>query len=202
MRFALLVRIIHNWKSTITKKNIFVNNFSLQYFVDSAAEAATCFQRQPLLFVTHVCNLSLSEGIFHDELKVANVIPLYKADDVFAFNNYRPVSLLCILSKVFEKIMYNRLIDFLETYKILVKFQFGLRKFHSTYMALMILMDKLITALENGEHVIGIFLDFSKAFDTVDHEILLKKDAPFWYQRNSIQIVSELLIKPKTICNL
>ena len=101
--------------------------------------------------------------------------PLYKADDVFAFNNYRPVSLLCILSKVFEKVMYNRLIDFLETYKILVKFQFGFRKFHSTYMALMTLMDKLITALENGEHVIGIFLDFSKAFDTVDHEILLKK---------------------------
>ena len=73
------------------------------------------------------------------------------------------------------KIMYNRLIDFLEIYKILVKFQFGFRKFHSSYMALMTLMDKLITALENGEHFIGIFLDFSKAFDTVDHEILLKK---------------------------
>ena len=130
------------------------------------------------------------------------MIPLYKADDVFAFNNNRPVSLLCILSKVFEKIMYNRLIDFLETYKILVKFQFGFTKFHSTYMALMTLMDKLITALENGEHVIGIFLDFSKAFDTVDHEILLKKDVPLWYQRNSIQMVSELLIKPKTVCNL
>ena len=68
-----------------------------------------------------------------------------------------PVSLLCILSSVFEKVMYNRLIYFLETYKILVKFQFGFRKFHSTYMALMTLMDKSITALENGEHVIGIF---------------------------------------------
>ena len=102
----------------------------------------------------------------------------------------------------FEKVMYNRLIDFLETYKIIVKFQFGFRKLHSTYMALMTLMDKLITALENGEHVIGIFLDFPKAFDTVDHEILLKKDVPLWYQRNSIQMVSELLVKPKAVCNL
>ena len=152
--------------------------------------------------LTHVCNLSFSEGIFPDELKLANVIPLYKADDVFAFNNYRPVSLQCILSKVFEKVMYNRLIDFLETYKIIVKFQFGFRKLHSTYMALMTLMDKLITALENGEHVIGIFLDFPKTFDTVDHEILLKKDVPLWYQRNSIQMVSELLVKPKAVCNL
>ena len=71
--------------------------------------------------------------------------------------------------------MYNRLIDFLETYKILVKLQFSFRKFHSTYMALMTLMAKSITALENGEHVIGIVLDFSKAFDTVDHEIWLKR---------------------------
>ena len=81
------------------------------------------------------------------------------------------MSLLCVISKVFEKVMYNRL---LETYKILTNSQFGFRKSHSTYMALMTLMDRLITSLENDEHVIGIFLDFSKAFDTVDHAILLK----------------------------
>ena len=100
---------------------------------------------------------------------------IYLSVRVFSLISLNWLSLLCILSKDFEKIMYNRLIDLLETYKILIKFQFGFRKFHSTYMALMTLMDKLITALENGEHVIGIFLDFSKAFDTVDHEILLKK---------------------------
>ena len=89
-------------------------------------------------------------------------------------NHYRPVSLLCILSKDFEKIMYARLISFLEVNKILIQHQFGFRKKCSTYMALSILVDKLIKSLENGDYMIGVFLDFSKAFDTVDHDISLK----------------------------
>ena len=60
----------------------------------------------------YILNLSLSEGLFPDELKIANVVPIYKADDSIQFNNYRPVSLLCILSKVFEKVMYTRLSSF------------------------------------------------------------------------------------------
>ena len=91
------------------------------------------------------------------------------------FNSYRPVSLLTSLSKVFEKLMYSRLDDFLNTYKILIEYQFGFRKHHSTYMALLLLIDELTKALENKDYVVGIFLDFSKAFDTVDHDILLCK---------------------------
>ena len=91
------------------------------------------------------------------------------------FNNYRPVSLLCILSKVFEKVMYSRLFHFLESFKILIENQFGFRKQHSSYMALMVIIDKLIKSIDKGEHVIRVFLDFSKAFDTVDHDILLSK---------------------------
>ena len=78
--------------------------------------------------LTHILNLSLSEGVFPEELKIANVIPLFKADDPMLFNNYRPVSLLCVLSKVFEKIMYSRLMSFLEFHKILYHKQFGFRK--------------------------------------------------------------------------
>ena len=125
--------------------------------------------------LTYISNLSLQEGVFPDELKIANVIPLFKSDDPELFNNYRPVSLLCTVSKVFERIMYNRLLSFLDEYKILFSYQFGFRKHHSTYMALMTLMDNLTHCLDNGECVIGIFLDFSKAFDTVDHNILLQK---------------------------
>ena len=134
----------------------------------------SCFPaiKEPLV---HILNLSLTEGLFPTELKIANVLPLYKADDNMVFNNYRPVSLLCILSKVFEKVMHSRLSSFLERNKILLNNQFGFRKHHSAYMALMILLDKIVKALESGDYVIGIYLDFSKAFDTVDHGTLLLK---------------------------
>ena len=91
------------------------------------------------------------------------------------FNHYRPVSLLCVLSKVFEKVMYTRLLDFLENLKKLYNNQFGFRKCHSTYTALMLLTDNITKSLENGEFVVGVFLDFSKAFDTVKNDILLTK---------------------------
>ena len=69
--------------------------------------------------LTNICNLSLTQGIFPSQLKIANVIPLYKSDDPMLFNNYRPVSLFYVLSKVFEKMMYNRVSTFLEIFKIL-----------------------------------------------------------------------------------
>ena len=125
--------------------------------------------------LTHICNMSLTEGVFPNTLKVANVIPLYKSDDPMCFNHYRPVSLLCILSKVFEKIMYDRLLNFVDKFDLLYAHQYGFRKNRSTYMALLSLVDNLTRALENGEHVVGVYLDFSKAFDTVDHMILLQK---------------------------
>ena len=125
--------------------------------------------------LTHICNLSISQGIFPEQLKIANVIPLYKSDDSMSFNNYRPVSVLCVLSKIFEKIMYNRVTAFLEIFKILHDNQYGFRKKSSTHVALLTFIDKVIEAIGNGEYAIGVFLDFSKAFDTVDHEILLSK---------------------------
>ena len=90
-------------------------------------------------------------------------------------NNYRPVSVLPVFSKIYEKIVYKRLYDYIVLHNILYDNQFGFREKHSSYMALITLMDHLTEALERGEAVIGLFLDFSKAFDTVDHEILLIK---------------------------
>ena len=78
--------------------------------------------------MTHICNLSLTQGIFPSQLKIANVIPLYKSDDPMLFNKNRPVSVLCVLSKVFEKIMYNKVSAFLEIFKILHENQYGFRK--------------------------------------------------------------------------
>ena len=103
------------------------------------------------------------------------MISLYKADDTMQFNHYRPVSLLRALSKVFEKVMYSRLISFVNKFSILHENQFGFLKSHSTHMASLTLIDKLVHAIENGEYVKGVFLDFSKAFDMVNHHILLDK---------------------------
>ena len=100
---------------------------------------------------------------------------------------WRPVSLLCTLSKVFEKIMYSRLLNFLYYHKIIIGNQFGLRKLHSSYMALTLMMDQVTKALDNGECEIGIFLDFSKAFDTVNHSILIDKLYPYGIRGNGLE---------------
>ena len=130
-------------------------------------------------------NLSLQQGIFPKELKIANVLPLFKACDPPVFNNCRPVSVLYVLSKVDEKVMYNRLLTFLEDYNVLFENQFGFRKLHSSYMALMVLTDKIIKGLVNGEYIIGVYLDFSKAFHTVDHAILLSKLSHYGIKGNA-----------------
>ena len=126
--------------------------------------------------LVNLINLSFQEGLFPDELKIARVIPLYKNDDPMIFSNYRPVSILTAISKIYEKIMYNRLVSFLSKWKLLYQYQFGFRQHHSTYMALTILMDKLISALKEGKFVLGLFLDFSKAFDTINHILFDKLD--------------------------
>ena len=83
--------------------------------------------------------------------------------------------------------MYNRLLKFLEDYNVIFENQFGFKKLHSSYMALMVLTDKLIKSLENGEFVIGVFLDFSKAFDTVDLAILLSKLSHYGIRGSALQ---------------
>ena len=141
----------------------------------------------------HVCKVSLTEGIFPESLKTANVIPLFKSDDPMLFNNYRPVSLLCTLSKLFEKVMYNRLLSYLNKNNFFYQKQFGFRKKHSTYMPLIILMDEISRALDSGKFAVGIFLDFSKAFDTVNHKILLAKLAHYGIRDHAHAWLSDYL---------
>ena len=125
--------------------------------------------------ITHLANLSFIQGVFPQDLKNALVCPIYKAKDPMVFSNYRPISLLSIFSKILERLMYHRLLEFLNKHKILNKFQFGFRNKHSTFMALITLLDNLRNALDSGNCAVGIFLDFQKAFDTVNHKILLGK---------------------------
>ena len=125
--------------------------------------------------LTYILNLSMTKGVFPNEMKLAKVIPLFKSGDMMSFSNYRPVSVLPLFSKIFERIMYTRLLSFINKHKVLYSFQFGFRANHSPDLALIYLVDKISRALEEGEYVLGLFLDFSKAFDTVNHEILFTK---------------------------
>ena len=125
--------------------------------------------------LAHIFNLSLSTGIFPSALKIAKVIPVFKKDDPHTFSNYRPISLLPCFSKILERLIYNRLDNFLTLHNILHPNQYGFRNRHSTDLALIDIYDKISSALNKSHHTIGIFLDLSKAFDTIDHSILLTK---------------------------
>jgi len=105
-----------------------------------------------------------------DQFKIA-VIPVHKKDSVTCMNNYQPISLLSIFNKILEKLVYKRLITFIDKYNILYDKQFGFRRDHFTLHATLFITDKIQRAIEDGL----FFLDFAKAFDFVDHSILLKK---------------------------
>ena len=102
------------------------------------------------------------------------MVPIHNSSDQMVFSNYRPVSVLSVFSKLLERLVYNRLISHINENKLSYEYQFGFQKSKSTYLAIMMLVDKITEALGQGECVVGVFLDFSKAFDTVDHNILLQ----------------------------
>ena len=125
--------------------------------------------------LTHIIDKSMKEGVFPSELKLAKVVPIFKSGDSSKITNYRPISVLSFFSKVFERVMYNHIIDFIDSLNVLYKYQFGFRHKHSTQQAIITLVNKITSSLDTGDLVIGVFLDLKKAFDTVDHKILLDK---------------------------
>ena len=125
--------------------------------------------------LSDIINLSFSSGTFPDRLKIARVVPIHKGGNKSELNNYRPISVLPLLSKVFEKIVHCRLSNFLEKLNVLTNSQYGFRKGMSTIQAVMSNLQYVYEGLDEGSTVISLFLDFSKAFDCIDHKILLRK---------------------------
>lgn len=127
---------------------------------------------QPL---SEIVNCSFNTGIFPSALKIAKVVPIFKRGERSDVANYRPISVLPYFAKIFEKLMYKRLSSFLEKSSILYPSQHGFQAGHSPSLPLLSIQDKISEAIENNEFSLGVFFDLAKAFDTVSHDILLKK---------------------------
>ena len=150
-----------------------------------------------------IFNLSFSTGQYPNILKISKTIPIFKKGSRLLVSNYRPISLLSNLNKILEKIVHERIYKFLEDYQCIYSLQFGFRKKHSTNHALIDITETIRQALDNKKFACGIFVDLQKAFDTVNHDILIDKlehygirgTANNWfasYLKNRSQFVSTL----------
>jgi len=122
-----------------------------------------------------IFNSSLATGIVPQSLKIAKVIPIFKKGSNTDLGNYRPISLLSVFDKILEKIVAKRMLNYIEKKNILYDKQFGFRSNYSTDYAILSIIDKIQQAIDKREFSCGIFLDMSKAFDTVNHQILIAK---------------------------
>ena len=139
-------------------------------------------------------NYLLRIGKFPDELKVGKITPIYKKGDKELLENYRPVSTLPIFGKIFEKIIYERIYNFLISKRLMNAEQFGFRKGHSTSHALNYSVNHIETGIKNKKHVLGIFIDLSNlAFDTIDHSTLLVKLERYGIRGNAHSLIASYL---------
>ena len=125
--------------------------------------------------LAHIFNLSIQTGCVPDTYKIAKVIPIFKAGNKQDPNNYRPISLLPAFSKILEKIVYNRLIHFLNQCDLVYPRQYGFLRGRSTEQAMLDIIHQISNAIEGKSLTLGLFLDLSKAFDSIPHDILIRK---------------------------
>ena len=126
----------------------------------------------------------MNEGKFPQRMKLADTIPLYKAKEKYLVDNFRPISLLITLSKILEKLIHNRVYTYFEENNLLYRSQYGFRTRHSCENAVSELVSVVLKGHESQKSTVVVFIDLSKAFDTLSHSILLQKPQSVWYQRN------------------
>ena len=152
--------------------------------------------------ITQLCNLSIKLSVFPDDCKIAKLKPLYKKGSNVDPKNYRPISLLPLVSKIFEKIVHIQTQEYLDTHQILYKYQSGFRARHSTDTCLSLLNDKILQGFDVGKLTGMILIDLQKAFDTIDHEILLMKLECLGFSKSSINWYKSYLENRKFLVNV
>lgn len=127
------------------------------------------------VIISELFNESVQRGIFPECLKLSRLVPIFKATDRMRVKNYRPIAILHNVSKIFEKLMKTRMVSFIDKHKILADCQFGFRRGMCTTDAVLELVNDCVEAIDQGSVMISVFVDLKKAFDTVNHDILLSK---------------------------
>ena len=153
-------------------------------------------------WLAKLINLSFETSVFPDILKVAKVIPIHKKNSKLDHVNYRPISLLSVFSKIYEKILYKRIYGFLSINNLFYEKQYGFRSRHSTNHALISVTEKIKSLLDNGKFVAGVFIDLEKAFDTVNHKYLCEKLKNYGLRGNINLLIKSYLTDRKQFVSI
>ena len=147
--------------------------------------------------LVHFVNLCLQSGTFPENMKLAIVRPVFKAGDQKLFSNYRPISILPFISKILEKVIHKRVMGYLMQNNLLSNAQFGFRKSLSTYMPVLLLQEIISKAFEKGKLAVTLYIDLKKAFDTVDHDILIGKCSKYGITGTALDLLKSYLANRK-----
>lgn len=180
-------------KNEVREVIMSLNNTNSEGYDEINTKIIKACTNELIEILSYLINLSFSTGTFPEALKLSIVKPLYKNGEKSDVNNYRPITLIPIISKIFEKCMYKRLIEFCNKFNIIKKEQFGFQKNKSTTLAIYNVIKIILTNINHNHYTTGLFFDLSKAFDLVSHDLLLQKLESIGIRGISLQWISSYL---------